>query len=80
MIIMVNETNLNKHILKLLVGLIIYFAIINISLFNQYNSLFTPREWLLNPLHNLFVQPNLAAWIILVICEIVGWNFFEPKR
>ena len=77
---MVKDKTLKNIFIKLFWGFIIYFAIINILISNQYGTLFTPREWLLNPLFNLFIQPNIFAWFILLICEIIGWFFFETKQ
>lgn len=79
-IIMFDEDALRNVLLKLFIGLIIYFAVINILIYFQFGIPFTPREWLLNPLFNLFIKPNIGAWFILLICEIIGWFLFESKR
>lgn len=80
LIIMVKEKAIKNILIKLFLGFIIYFAIINILIFNQFGTLFTPREWLLNPLFNLFIQPNPIAWIVLLMSELVGWFFFETRQ
>jgi len=49
--------NIKNIFIKLFWGFIIYFAIINILISNQYGTLFTPREWLLNPLFNYLYSP-----------------------
>lgn len=78
-IVMVKEKIIKGILLKLLIGLIIYFAIINILIYYQFGIPFTPREWLLNPLFNLFIQPNIVAWLLLFLSELAGWIFFESK-
>ena len=76
---MFDQESTKNNILKLFMGLIIYFAIINILIYFQYGIIFTPRDWLLNPIINLFVEPNILAWLILLFCEIGGWFLFERK-
>jgi len=76
---MVNEETTQSILLKLFTGIIIYFAVINILIYIQYGIPFTPREWLLNPLHNLIVEPNILSWVIFIFCEIGGWFLFERK-
>ena len=67
------------NILKLFMGLTIYFAIINFMIYFQRGTAYTRREWLLNPIINLIVYPNLSAWIVLILCEIGVWFFFEKQ-
>ena len=67
------------NILKFFMGLIVYFAIINILIYFQQGIAYTPREWLLNPIVNLFVHPNSFAWVVLIFCEIGVWIFFEKQ-
>ena len=76
---MVNEETTQSILLKLFIGIIVYFAVINILISIQYGIPFTPREWLLNPLHNLIIEPNILAWGIFILCEIGGWFLFERK-
>lgn len=63
-----------KHIFnKLFIGFIIYFAVINIVLLNQYGMLFGPYESLTITFFNLFEEPKIIAWGILIICELIAW-------
>jgi hypothetical protein len=70
--------NVRFVVLKLVLGFIIYMAIINLLNYNQYGIL-TPRDLLINPVLNLF-RANPVAWVILVICELIGWLFFESNE
>jgi len=79
LIIMVKDKELKNTLIKLFFGLIIYFAIINIVILFRYGTLFTPLQWLFNPLYNLFIKPNMIAWFILLISEMIGWFFFERQ-
>ena len=79
-VIMVNEGTLRDVFLKSVMGLLLYYASINIVLYSLFGSVsFTPEAWLWNPIHNLVVVPNLIAWFLLFVCEYVGWNAFETK-
>jgi hypothetical protein len=69
----------STHVLQLLVGLIIYFALINTGIYIQQGILFTPREWLFNPIYNL-ILPNPFAWLFLVLCLLAGWSLFEIRK
>ena len=80
LVIMVDEKTVKKYFIKLFLGLIIYFAIINIWIYFEYGIPFTPREWLLNPLFNLFIKPNSIAWLIFIVCELIGLVLFETRE
>lgn len=75
---MSNEDTLKRYLLKSFIGLIIYFAIANISIYFQYGA-FTAGDLLVNPVYNLIIKPSIGAWIIFLICQGIGWIFFEPR-
>ena len=77
-VIMVDAEQLLNYVKKLLIGLIIYFTIENVIIGIQYGNIFTPTQWLINPILNLFIL-NWFAWIIFILSEILGLILFESK-
>lgn len=73
--IMIDLKKIKNFLLLSLMGVLIYFAIIDIVIYLQVGIQSTPLDWIYVPIYNL-VTMNWVAWVILIISLIIGWFFF----
>ncbi len=78
-VVMVDAAKLGNLLIRIILIVVIYFAIVDIVIYFTYGIAFTPREWLLNPLYNL-IQLNPLAWLTLVGSIIIGVFLVEIRK
>jgi hypothetical protein len=69
---------LPQWVLKIAIGVLFYFLIINTLIYFQYKQMFTPEQWLYHPILNI-MDGNILAIFILLLCLVVGWMIIESE-
>lgn len=79
LIIRVSEKTIKNIAVKLLTGIMLYFAFIGplIYLYGGGDMLY-PHIFLITPINMLF-ELNSFAWILFVISNALGWVFVEVR-
>ena len=73
------ELNLRHIWLKSVIGFLIYAAVINLIIYFKYGLSLTPRQWLIQPIVNLYgfsAEYFYLVWFILICSEIIAHTLF----
>ena len=63
---------------KLIIGILLYFIVINTIILLQTGPVFSPEEWLINPFKLLYLL-NHTAIIFFIASLVAGWFVIESK-
>lgn len=70
--------NIPIWLIKLIIGVLLYFILVNTIILLQFGPVFSPEEWLINPFKLLYLLDHTAI-MLFIVSIVAGWFVIESK-